>query len=97
MPFIIEQESEEVVTKTVKDKEKLEVFEDLTTIIKTTNQMKATQALDKICEEFHNLSHYDWENIYVIEKYGTINLIRITDIGKEYLATEVVREELTGN
>ena len=47
--------------------------------------------------ELENLRMYDQENIYAVEKYGTINLIRITDIGKEFLATEEdSKDELTG-
>ena len=77
------------------DPEKLEVFNDLTTIIKTTHQINASQALDEIFIGFENLRVENQENIYTVEKYGTINLIRITNIGKMFLAEEESKEELS--
>lgn len=61
--------------------------------------MKASQALNEIFNEFENLRIYNQENMYTVEKYGTINLIRITDIGKEFLAEEEQKQEeqLTGH
>ena len=67
----------------------------MTTIIKTTHQINAKSALDEIFIGFENLRVDNQENIYTVEKYGTINLIRITNIGNMFLAEEESKEELS--
>ena len=37
----------------------LDVFEDLTTVVRTTHQMSAAKALGAVIDEFENLTIYD--------------------------------------
>ena len=73
----------------------IEIFHDLTTVIRTTHQISAAEALGAINIEFENLTLFDQSNIFVIEKDRNINLIRLTNIGKELLPYEA-QQEVTG-
>ena len=76
----------QVTSLVEKDMDMLNVFEDLTTVIRTTHQMSAAEALGAVMNEFENLIIFDQDNMLAVEKDKTINLIRLTNIGKELLA-----------
>ena len=72
----------------------LTVFHSLTQKFLTSHVMSAREALYQISDCLSMIALKDTPNMFVIEKDRTINVIRLTNLGKEQLPSE--RLELVG-